>query len=402
MSTALIGTEATPIPIYKPGAAQGFTLAAMATLPTLAIAGLVPVLPALFEQFHDVPHAQWLIPMVLTMPSLCVASLSSVIGAAADRWGRRRVLLPALCVFAIFGLAPLLAKELTTIIATRCAVGISEAAILTVGNALMGDYFDPEARKRWLALQTIIGPFAVCLYVLLGGALGSWNWRGPFILYLTGLLVWVPAVLFLHETRPATERASPAKSLFPWGPTLLVSSVTLLLSVIFFVQNVQHGRIFSDLGARSPALISWIITAAGFGTVLAGFAYRYMRALPVSNMLALIFLIYGIGYAGLSRVSNYLSAIPFDALGQFAGGLTIPVLVSWTLTKYDFAHRGRGMGIWAACFFLGQFLSPPLVTLVGHDQWTFLESVGFLGMACFVLAAIAWLLGKTSKRSVRI
>jgi len=65
----------------------------LATLPTLAIAALVPVLPTLFERFRDVPQAQWLVPMILTIPSLCVALFSSLIGAIADRFGRRRALL---------------------------------------------------------------------------------------------------------------------------------------------------------------------------------------------------------------------------------------------------------------------------------------------------------------------
>jgi len=58
------------------GRAQGLTLVALGTLPTLAIAALVPVLPALFGRFGGLPNAEWLIPMVLTVPSLCVALFS--------------------------------------------------------------------------------------------------------------------------------------------------------------------------------------------------------------------------------------------------------------------------------------------------------------------------------------
>jgi MFS family permease len=366
---------------------------ALGTLPTLAIAALVPILPALFDQFKHVPHAEWLVPMVLTVPSLCVALFSSLLGAAADRWGRRRLLLPSLAAFAAFGLVPLLVTDLYAIIAARFMVGLAEAAILTVGNALMGDYFDDAMRKRWLALQTIIGPFAAFAYVLLGGALGSWDWRGPFLLYLMGALVLIPALIALYEPRRRSDEtlSSPDRA-FPWRAAGLVSGVTLLLSIVFFVQNVQHGRIFSDLGAGSPARISWVITVAGLGTVAGGIVYRYARIRSVATWLAIIFLAYGVGYVGLARSRDYLIGIPFDALGQFAGGFTIPVLVSWALSKYDFEHRGRGMGLWAACFFLGQFLSPPMLTLIGHGRWRFLDSVGAVGLGCLGLALVAWLL----------
>lgn len=380
------------------GIRQGLTLLVMATLPTLAIAALVPILPTLLQQFRTVPHQQWLVPMILTVPSLCVAIFSSLIGAAADRWGRRRVLLPALAAFSIFGLAPFLVKDLLAILAARLVVGVAEAAILTVSNALLGDYFDEAARRRWLAVQTIVGPFAAFAYILAGGALGSWSWRGPFLLYLMGVVVLIPSVAFLHEpgrTQPAV-RSSSTTTRFPWANALRISGVTLLISIVFFVQNVQHGRIFSDLGAGTPALISWVITLAGLGTVVGGIVFRYYRPHSIGTSLAIVLLAYGIGYIGLARVDSYKTGIPFDALAQFAGGFTVPVLISWALQRYDFEHRGRGMGLWAACFFLGQFLSPPLVTLIGHGRWTFLESVGVVGVCCLGLAAMAWLIGRNS------
>ena len=133
----------------KAGRAQGLSLIALGTLPTMAIAALVPVLPALFGHFKAVPNKELLVPMILTVPSLCVALFSSPIGAIADRWGRRPVLLLALVAFSVCGVLPMFFDSLYSIIASRVVVGIAEAAILTVGNALMGDYFDGEHRRQW-------------------------------------------------------------------------------------------------------------------------------------------------------------------------------------------------------------------------------------------------------------
>ena len=66
-------------------------------------------------------------------------------------------------------------------------VGLAEAAILTTSNALIGDYFEAPGRQRWLAMQSIVGPIVAWFYVLAGGYLGEWSWRGPFLLYLFGL-----------------------------------------------------------------------------------------------------------------------------------------------------------------------------------------------------------------------
>lgn len=383
------------------GISQAMAVTLANTLPTMAIASLVPVLPTLFGRFKDVPHAQLLVPMVLTVPSLCVALFSSPIGAAADAWGRRRILLSSLVVFAIAGLAPLLFDNLYEIIASRFMVGIAEAAILTVTNVLMGDYFEGESRKRWVGLQTSISPFVGSSYVLAGGLLGSWSWRGPFLLYLLGLVAWAGAWLYLYEpSRAATPTGSRARAVdrrFPWGSTLLVGSVTLVYSTVFFVQNIQHGRIFADLGVASPARISVIVTIASMGTVLGGWAYRNIRMRPVGFLLAIAFLCYGVSYVGLAFAPDYRAGLPIDAVGQFGCGFGLSVLIAWALSKYDYGNRGRGMGIWGACFFLGQFLSAPVMTLIGHGRFSFLQSVGILGAACLGFAAIAGFYGLRTK-----
>lgn len=396
--------EATRTSQSRAGIAQALAVTFANTLPTMAIASLVPVLPTLFAHFKDVPHKELLVPMVLTVPSLCVALFSSPIGAAADAWGRRRILLSALVVFAIAGLAPLLFDNLYAIIASRFVVGIAEAAILTVTNVLMGDYFEGESRKRWVGLQTSISPFVGSSYVLAGGLLGSWSWRGPFLLYLLGLAAWVAAWLVLYEpTRSAKPLDSPvrdARRPFPWSSTCLVGGVTLVYSTVFFVQNIQHGRIFADLGVESPARISVIVTLASMGTVLGGLAYRNIRMRPVGMLLALAFACYGVSYIGLAWAPDYRIGLPIDAIGQFGCGFGLSVLIAWALSKYDYENRGRGMGIWGACFFLGQFLSPPLMTLIAHGRLSFLQSVGVLGAACLVFALIAGYFGLKGKAIV--
>jgi MFS family permease len=379
------------------GISQALAVTFANTLPTMAIASLVPVLPTLFAHFKEVPHEELLVPMVLTVPSLCVALFSSPIGAAADAWGRRRILLTALVAFAIAGLAPLLFDDLYAIIASRFIVGIAEAAILTVTNVLMGDYFEGESRKRWVGLQTSISPFVGSSYVLAGGVLGSWSWRGPFLLYLLGLVAWAAAWLVLYEptrsAKPADPRSVYARRRFPWSSTWLVGSVTLVYSTVFFVQNIQHGRIFADLGVESPARISVIVTLASMGTAAGGFAFRNIRMRPVGILLALAFGCYGVSYIGLAWAPDYRFGLPIDAIGQFGCGFGLSVLIAWALSKYDYENRGRGMGIWGACFFLGQFLSPPLMTLIAHGRLSFLQSVGVLGAACLVFALIAGYFG---------
>ena len=395
-------TEPSPGAARTAGLAQAITLMVVSTMPTMALAALVPVLPAFFEHFAAVPNKEQLVPMILTVPSLCVALFSAPIGAAADRWGRRPVLLLALLAFAVCGTLPLLFDDLHAIIASRVVVGVAEAAVLTVGNALLGDYFVGAERQKWLGLQMSIGPFVGTGYLLTGGALGTWLWKGPFLIYVLGIVALALALATLYEpareAHPAAKAAAPATP-FPWRLTALIVGVTLVVSVVYFLQAVQHGRIFAELGVSTPARISWIVSLASVGTVVGGYTFKQMRPRPVGTMLAIVFAGFGIGYVGVALAPDWKIGAPLDAVGQFAGGLAIPTLISWALSRYPQEHRGRGMGFWGAAFFLGQFFNPPVMTAIAHGRLSFMQSTGVLGLACFVLAAVAAWRGAVASRA---
>jgi MFS family permease len=382
------------------GLAQGIALMAIVNMPSLALSALVPGLPQLFQQFSNVPHFQLLVPMIITVPSLCVALTSGFTGMLADRFGRRNLLLAALFAFALLGLAPLLFDSLLLIVASRVIVGVAEAAILTVGNALMGDYFEGAQREKWLGYQNMLSPLIGSSIILAGGMLAGVHWRYPFLLYLIGFAVFALAWFVCWEPeRDRTANGTQAVAAFPWRSTLFVCGVTVLFSMVFFVQAVQHGRIFGDMGVASPERISVLVTIASLGTILGGYLFKRLGGVSVALRLATSMALYGTCYVGVAWAPNTTVGLPLDALGQVGGGLLLPALIAWALTHYRFEHRGRGMGLWGGAFFLGQFLSAPLLTLIQGAVGTFLASVAAIGVACLCAAAALVVTGLAARRA---
>jgi hypothetical protein len=167
-----------------------------------------------------------------------------------------------------------------------------------------------------------------------------------------------------------------------------VCGVTVLFSMVFFVQAVQHGRIFGDMGVASPERISVLVTMASLGTVAGGYLFKRLAGVPVALRLAMSMALYGVCYVGVAWAPNPSVGLPLDALGQVGGGLLLPALIAWALTHYRFEHRGRGMGLWGGSFFLGQFLSAPLMTLIQGAAGTFLASVAAVGTICLLTAVL--------------
>jgi MFS family permease len=372
------------------GTRQGVTLILLSMLPILAIAGLVADLPVLLEVFSTTPHHDLLVPMVLTLPSLCVALFSSLAGIIADRWGRRPLLLLALVGFSLLGLAPLLFSSLAAVLASRVVVGLAEASILTCTNTLWGDYFPEDSRRRWLGFQQMSGPVSNALLALAGGALAAHHWASPFWLYLLGLPVLLLAYLFLPEPARATHQAhaepasaAPAPT-FPWPVARRIAAVTLGVSIVFFMLAIQQGRVFAALGVQSPALSGQLIMLVSLAAIAGAACFNALRLRPVAQLLSLGLGCYGVSYVGIALANSVTAVAVASALGQFASSIVLPALIAWTLTSFPPEHRGRGAGLWGAVFFAGQFVSAPLLTLLEHLAGALPAAFGIVGAAALI------------------
>ena len=311
----------------------------------------------------------------------------------ADRFGRRRLLLIALAAFSLLGLMPLLFNSLGAIIASRVVVGLAEASILVCCNALWGDYFGDDERKKWLSVQQTSGPVFSALLAFAGGALAAWHWNFSFWLYALGIPPLVLVVLFAWEParrQPLKVIARPGATRFPWRVAAMIASATLGVSLVFFVLALQMGRVFAALGVTSAATNGALIMAASSGGILGGILFGLLRKSSILRLLALGLVAYGFGYVGMSQSIHPAAGTAFSFVAQVGSSIVLPSLIVWTLGSFPVEHRGRGIGIWGATFFMGQFLSAPVLTLLEQWRGSLLAALGVVGVITLVVAATLW------------
>ncbi|MBS0422676.1 MAG: MFS transporter [Proteobacteria bacterium] len=350
------------------GTLQAMLLIVANVLPTMGIVSLIPVLPQLFGHFHAAPHAQFLVPAIITAPSICIALLSPVAGTIADRIGRRRMLLAALLVYAVFGCAPLLLNDLGQIIASRVCLGITEAIIYTNVNTLMGDYFQGAVRRKWLAWQNAIGSLLATGLIIVGGVLGTISWRGPFAMYALAVPIFLAVLAFTWEPEPHTDEQEtggeiPLDAPFPVAAMTLVYAVTLFGAIIFFIEVLQLGLVMNSIGAGRPDTIGLVSAGTGFALPLGAYVLGRAKQLRVGYLFALALAFFAVSFWILGHAANVLTVIAGASLAQFACGITYPLLSTWCQSKLHFRVRARGVGIWTSVFFIGQFASTTLVSL---------------------------------------
>ncbi|PPI41488.1 MULTISPECIES: MFS transporter [unclassified Rathayibacter] len=205
--------------------------------------------------------------------SLTFGGLLLTAGSAADRFGRRRVLLTGLAAFGLISLAVVLVTDIGQLIALRAALGCAAAAMAPVTMSLVFRLFDDERlRMRSITIVMIVGMSGMVLGPLLGGSIlstVSWQWllvvNAPI-----ALLVWIGLRLGV----PADQRADLTSGRLDLpGTALTVAAVGL--GCYTLTSGVENGWL---------SLLT-IACAAGTVAAVAGFVVRERRA--VSPMIDL-------------------------------------------------------------------------------------------------------------------
>jgi len=371
--------------------AKGVTLVLAQILPVMAVVSLFPAIPRLMQHFSDVENAAFLIPMILTVPSLMIALLSPMAGSLADRFGRRPIFVGALALYSVAGLVPLVVDDLRLIIFSRILLGIAEGGIITVSTTLIGDYFEKD-RFRWVTWVGIAISVAGTLLVGVGGYLADISWRGPFSIYIFALPVFVLAYIVIDEPAGRGTAEPGHQTLpFPWKTAPIIGAVTFIASVLYYLEPLHIATMLMDRGVKTATDVGLIQASTSIAYILGAIVYRRLEGWSFGKHIGLAGFLIGVGLAiiALSRVPAI--AIGGAAVQQFGSGFVIPALMAWGQSRLPLEQRGRGMGIWATAFFLGAFVCPPFVTVLA-GFWGLSGTILALGLVCIVLALIAPLL----------
>ncbi len=378
---------------------QGITIVVAGFLPIFAIVSMFPAIPAIIDHFATDPDARWKVPMMVSAPGLTIALIAPFAGFFVDRFGRRPLLIGATLLYGIVGTAPLFLDSLNALIACRLLLGVAEAAILTIVNTLIADYWDDRGRKDWLFLQGICGPFFASGVILLSGAASSVRWNGIFMVYAVAFPIFIAMLLWLFEPRRAdgatiADIAQGEKKLLPPFPTasvILIGGVTLVASALYYVFIISGSLAWREVGVMDPARIGQLTAIPSLFVMLGAVIFRLMGGMSHQAKLATFFGLLGIGLAGIGLAPDWRWLTAALIVQQTGAGMAVATIILWAQSMLPFEHRGRGMGVWTACFFFGQFSSPWLVhqaeTIVGTMQGAFLAA-GLVGIIAAIVIGL--------------
>ncbi len=360
---------------------------------------IIPVMPALLESMTGASEDQtatiggWLLFAYAIMQFL----FAPIVGGLSDRYGRRPVLLVMLFLLGIDYIIMAVAPDLWWLFAGRLLSGIMGAS-WTAANSCVADIASPEERGRYFGILGGAGASGFIIGPALGGLLGEFSVRLPFIcaavLAITGSVI---GYFILRETLPRDRRrrfswlrANPLGTLIQMSKTPVVMG---FIGVIFLLQMASQST-FSVWAYFNRFQFGWSEFEIGMSVALYGLLLAVVQGGLVGVIIKRIGAKRTCLYGLVVALPSYLLFAFADAawmmiLGIFIGsiaGLSFPAMQQMMSERISEDAQGELQGAIASAISITSIFGPVMMTTT-FSEFADGEGYYFPG-APFALSAV--------------
>ena len=298
-----------------------------------------------------------------TIPGIVMAP---VIGLLADRYGRRRVLLPCLVAFSVFGVLSAFAPSWPVLLLFRLCQGFGSAGLINLAVVLIGDGWEGNERVRLIGYNAAVLTVSVALLPALGGALAEiGGWRLAFAPYVLGLVTAVGVAHSLPRSSPAgsesmgtqfraaltvVRRPVVAASL-AFGFVLFALVFGLFLTTLSLHLDNEFGL---EAGGRGL-----IIAAPATGATVAALSLGRMRArFGGARLLLAANALFVVGFCAIGTAPSIWVLIGGAVLYGLGEGTAIPTVQDVVAGAAPTESRGAVVALWVGSARAGQTVGP--------------------------------------------
>jgi EmrB/QacA subfamily drug resistance transporter len=321
-------------------------------------------LPKMESDLHTTLAAmQW----VINAYTLCMSALLLIGGATADRFGRRRIFVIGVSLFALASLGCGIAPDVKLLIAARALQGAGAALLVPCSLALIGAAYDEKERGAAIGIWSGASAIAAGAAPLLGGWLvDHWSWR---VIFLINPVLAVPTLwIALREVPESRDPEAPPG--LDWRGALLAFAGLGIL-VYGLIASSERGwgepRIIAALVLGSALLVGFVLVERVARAPMMPLSLFRSRTFSGVNLLTLLLygalggaffflpflLIQARGYSATAAGAAYLPfTLVLGVLSRWSGGLMDrfgargPLVVGPAITAGGFVLLSLAPGAW--------------------------------------------------------
>ncbi|MDP2900614.1 MAG: MFS transporter [Candidatus Bathyarchaeota archaeon] len=297
-------------------------------------------------------------------------------GAAADRWGRRPVMIVGSVLIMVMALLNATATGFPEFLLYRFLQGVGSGMWMTARQTLLADILKPEERGR------VMGYFQA--FMLLGQSAGptlggwaavAWGLTAPFYAFaVTGFACVVLTYFMIHEPAGAAKRVRHEEMFNPRDMWRLLRNQTYAMAclatfIVFFQRSGIRTNMIpiyaADELGMDPGAIGTILSYATLTnllmTVPMGYAIDLVGRKPVIvwNILVMavanVSFVYARDYWGMTVAALVLGVAS-------AGAGQAPLALATDATLHE--RRGLAMGVYRLIGDVGMMIGPVALSLI--------------------------------------
>ncbi|PAQ14202.1 MFS transporter [Bacillaceae bacterium SAOS 7] len=332
---------------------------------------IIPIMPTIIHEFGAGGKT---LGLLIATFSLAQFLFSPLAGDLSDRFGRKKIIIIGLVLFAFSQLLFAISEHLSVLFISRMLGGIGGAFIVPSMMAYVADITTIDNRAKGMgrlgasmSLGFVIGPG-------MGGILAEFGLRAPFFTAaVVAAMAAVLSIFFLPETHQALKEKSKTSTVrkresllkqlaysvkTPYFPLLI-----LMFTLSFGLANFQSTiSLFSDIKfSFTPMDISILIVVAGLmGVIVQAFVLeRLIRRFGESWIINVSLVVAATSMLSLLLAQGFWSVLVISAIFFSAASLLRPA-INTMVSKMAGSEQGFAAGMNNAYMSIGNVVGPAI------------------------------------------
>jgi ACDE family multidrug resistance protein len=347
----------------------------------LGTSSVTPAFPTIVRELGVSSGQVGLLITVFTLPGIV---MTPVLGVLSDRYGRKKILVPALLLFGLAGGACAFARTFDLLLTLRFFQGIGAAALGTLNVTVIGDIYDGRERSAALGYNSSVLSIGTASYPAIGGLLATFGWFYPFALPFVAIPIGIIVLFSLNNPEPRNNDRLKDYFGSVWEnlrdrEVFGLIGTSLLTFIVLFGPQISYLPILMNARFDAPSyLIGAVLSGASLTTALTSTQLgRLTSRFSEKSLLRTAFVLYAIALTAVAFAPSLpLLLIPAVLFGV-AQGINLPNVFSLLNAHAPTENRGAFMATNGMSLRAGQTIGPLFMA----------SAAGTLGLTGAYLAA---------------